>query len=177
MKKHPGNILITGLPGVGKTTVIQKLCEMAKRLNPAGFYTHEIREVGIRKGFELVSLDGRRGLLAHTDIKGPARVSKYGVDVSGFEVFLDSLDLLQGSGNPIVIDEIGKMECHSEKFRSLIENLLASDRILVATIAARGGGFIADVKQRRDVTLLEVTVRNRHRIPGDILAMLQSETS
>ena len=41
MKK---NILITGLPGVGKTTLIKKLAEVLNDLNPIGFYTAEIRE-------------------------------------------------------------------------------------------------------------------------------------
>jgi Cdc6-like AAA superfamily ATPase len=52
------NLLITGLPGVGKTTLIRKLSEELKDLHPAGFYTQEIREEGVRKGFELISLDG-----------------------------------------------------------------------------------------------------------------------
>ena len=59
------NFLITGLPGVGKTTLIKKLSEKLKHLHPAGFYTEEIREAGQRKGFELISLDGKRGLLSH----------------------------------------------------------------------------------------------------------------
>jgi len=85
------NILITGLPGVGKTTLIKKLSEELKHLHPAGFYTEEIREEGQRKGFELISLDGKRGLLSHKDIKSPYRVGQYKVDIEGFENFLDSL--------------------------------------------------------------------------------------
>jgi nucleoside-triphosphatase len=44
------NLLITGLPGVGKTTLIKKLSEELKHLHPAGFYTEEIREQGQGKG-------------------------------------------------------------------------------------------------------------------------------
>ncbi len=44
------NLLITGLPGIGKTTLIKKLSEELKVLHPAGFYTEEIREEGQRKG-------------------------------------------------------------------------------------------------------------------------------
>jgi len=53
------NLLVTGLPGVGKTTLIKKLAEALKSLHPVGFYTEEIREEGERKGFELVSLEER----------------------------------------------------------------------------------------------------------------------
>ena len=71
------NILITGLPGIGKTTLIKKLSEELRNFHPVGFYTAEIREEGIRNGFELISLDGRKGLLSHIDIKSPYRVGKY----------------------------------------------------------------------------------------------------
>ena len=50
------NLLITGLPGVGKTTLIKKVWEELRHLHPVGFYTAEIREEVLRKGFELVSL-------------------------------------------------------------------------------------------------------------------------
>lgn len=41
MKK---NVLFTGLPGVGKTTLMKKLIEALNLFNPVGFYTEEIRE-------------------------------------------------------------------------------------------------------------------------------------
>ena len=41
------NLLITGLPGVGKTTLVKKLSEALKSLYPVGFYTEEIRERGL----------------------------------------------------------------------------------------------------------------------------------
>jgi nucleoside-triphosphatase len=70
------NILITGQPGIGKTTLIKKLSDELKYLHPVGFYSTEIREEGIRKGFELISLSGRKGLLSHTDIRSPCRVGR-----------------------------------------------------------------------------------------------------
>ena len=54
-----------------------------RHLEPVGFYTREIRERGIRKGFTLNSLDGTERLLAHVDLPGGTRVGRYGVDVAG----------------------------------------------------------------------------------------------
>jgi nucleoside-triphosphatase THEP1 len=40
------NILLTGVPGVGKTTLMITLSESLRELNPVGFYTEEIRGRG-----------------------------------------------------------------------------------------------------------------------------------
>ena len=106
MELKKKNILISGLPGVGKTSLIKKIVEALKDLRLVGFYTAEIREGSRRKGFELISLDKRKGLLSHTDIQSPHRVGKYKVDVKGFEAFLGSIPFLNPSTRLIVIDEI-----------------------------------------------------------------------
>jgi nucleoside-triphosphatase len=83
------NILVTGLPGVGKTTLVRRVGDQLKDLKCAGFYTAEIRKGGVRKGFELIDFAGRRRVLAHVRFKSPFRVGKYSVDVKHFEDFLD----------------------------------------------------------------------------------------
>ena len=169
------NILITGLPGVGKTTLVKKLVEELKQFHPVGFYTEEIREEGTRKGFALISLDGKRGLLSHTDIKSPHRVGTYRVDVKGFEVFLTFLPLLNPSTRLVIIDEIGKMECFSEQFKECLIECLNSEKWVLATIALKGSGFIEEVKRRHDVTLFEMTQRNRNSLLPDILREVQKD--
>lgn len=154
-------ILITGLPGTGKTTLIVKLAQELKALQPVGFFTEEIREGRVRLGFELQSLDGKKGLLSHVRWKSPHRVGKYGVDVPGFEEFLTSIPFDKPESKLIVIDEIGKMECLSLKFRNILETLLHSDKHLIATIALKGSGLIAAIKARPDVGLFEITEKNR----------------
>jgi nucleoside-triphosphatase len=113
------NFLATGTPGVGKTTIVHTLCKQLASFNPGGFYTEEMRKGGIRKGFALVSLDGKRSVLSHVNVKSSDRVGKYGVDVKSFETFLDSLHLKGTAGSLLVMDEIGKMECFSTAFVSL----------------------------------------------------------
>lgn len=162
------NVLITGLPGIGKTTLIKKLSEGLKDLHPVGFYTEEIREQGTRKGFELRSLDGRKAILSHVDLKSPYKVGKYAVDIKGFEDFLDAIPFFELFTSIIIIDEIGKMECLSKEFRKLLADVLGSKKIVVATIALKGGGIIEKIKKRNDVKLFDMTLSNRGSLLDEI---------
>jgi nucleoside-triphosphatase len=155
------NFLITGLPGIGKTMLVMKLAELLGDVRPAGFYTREIREEGIRKGFEIVGLSGGRSILAHADVKSPFMAGKYGVDVETLEGFLHTADLLSEKSGIVIIDEIGRMECYSKLFQELVVKLLDSDRIFVATIALRGDEFISRIKARKDTEIFVVLRENR----------------
>ncbi|KUG20685.1 putative atp-binding protein [hydrocarbon metagenome] len=155
------NLLITGAPGSGKTTLIRALADPLRGLHPAGFYTAEIREEERMVGFCLVGLDGRREILAHRDIGGPYRVGRYGVDLERFEEFLAAISLFDPGTGLIVIDEIGKMECFSAAFRHLIREALDSTVPCIATIAQKGGRDIERVKAREDVRIVTVTRKNR----------------
>lgn len=168
------HILITGLPGVGKTTLIRELAKRLSGYNPAGFYTEEIRDSqGTREGFRLVTLCGRKLILSHIHHRGPYRVGRYGVDVSGFEQLLAELDLGCAQSRLIVIDEIGKMECISRRFTDDMTTLLNSPKLLIATIAMKGEGFIGQVKGRPDCRLVMVTRENRDRLMSDLLSELE----
>jgi len=143
------------------------------RKKMAGFYTQEIRERGVRKGFRWKSLDGAEGTLAHVDIRGPRRVGKYGVDVAGFEKSVAGiLDIEQSGAELFVIDEIGKMECFSEKFVSAIHRLFASDRSVLATVAQKGAGLISEVKNHPAAKLFNLTHQNRDETIAEILQIL-----
>jgi nucleoside-triphosphatase len=76
-----------------------------------------------------------------------------------------------------LIDEIGKMECHCTPFITSMSALLGGPIPVLATIALRCGGFIAQVKKRPDVQVVEVTPANRHDLPGRIAAWIKQRTS
>jgi nucleoside-triphosphatase len=163
------NLLVTGVPGIGKSTLIRKVIDELGASKAAGFYTEEIRVDGVRKGFDLISLDGRKRKLAHIDLRSRFMVGKYRVNVYGFDRYLDGLDLAASKAPFVIIDEIGRMECLSRKFRHLIFELLDQDRIVIASIAQQGGGAIEAIKQRDDITLFEMNKRNREDLVTKVL--------
>lgn len=162
------NVLITGLPRSGKTTAILKIAERLGGLNPVGFYTRETREKGERRGFELVSLDGRKGILSHVDIESRHRVGKYRVDVEGFDRFLESVPFGNPASLVVIIDEIGKMESFSGRFKSIVVCLLDSARPVVATIGMKGDGFMEEIRKRPDVELFFLSPENRDDMVDEI---------
>jgi nucleoside-triphosphatase len=167
-----GNILLTGLPGIGKTTIIQKVVRDLTR--PAGgFYTREIREGSTRKGFRIISLDGREGLLAHRDFTGPFRVGRYGVNVADIErIAVNALEQALENSGCLIIDEIGRMELFSQRFQRCVLQCLDASTTVLGTIQRARTPFLDRIRSREDVEIITVTTTNRNDLPSNILRML-----
>ena len=122
------NLLFTGAPGCGKSTLIERIIKGLDR--PAcGFFTREIRERKRRVGFSITTLDGRSGILAREGLGGPHRVSRYGVCIEDIEQIAVPSMATEREGEIVVVDEIGKMECMSELFRNTLIAILDSDHL------------------------------------------------
>lgn len=166
---QPRILLLTGIPGVGKTTVIREVAECLPPSSVAGFYTAEMRESGRRTGFRLITFKGKEGVIAHIDFDHSYQVGKYGVDVAAIDQLVEAALQLDPASRLYLVDEIGKMECLSQGFVTAMRALLASGNIVVATIAYKGGGFIQEAKARNDVQVWEVTRSNRNDLPKRVM--------
>ena len=166
-------LLLTGNPGVGKTTLIRAIVARLKGIRCAGFYTEETRRGGQRTGFRIVTQDGQEGSLASLGMQAPT-VGKYSVHVEEFEkLVLPILNPVTRRADLYVIDEIGKMELLSRPFRTQVIELLAQPTNLLATITKRGNGFIHQLKHRKDVELIEVTRKNPDDLPEELAGKIK----
>ena len=167
------NILITGSPGIGKTTLILRLNDYLKdSYHISGFYTREIRRDGIRTGFNITTFSGIEKILASVAMKSQHRVGKYGVSVSNLNEIVNHLSHLADDPDFWLIDEIGKMESFSEHFRSFIEKIFVKSTPVVATISKSAGGWIADIRQHHNARLLDLNYDNRGSLLQDLVQIM-----
>jgi nucleoside-triphosphatase len=137
-------IFITGNPGCGKTTLIKEIAFHLKEkgISLSGFITEEIRKVHTRIGFEILNLKtSEKKVFASTENVTQYRFGKYYLDLLNFESI--ALKTFQ-SGDFVLIDEIGKMEFYSIKFKDLLIENLGKD---INIIAALHRDFVDDFKK------------------------------
>jgi len=149
------NILVTGPPRSGKSTLIGKVVQGINR--PAtGF-----RERGRRVGFSITTLAGKTGVLAHQDIKSRFRVGKYGVNLEDLDQIAVPSMLPSTLDQIVVVDEIGKMECFSRLFKETLIKVLSSANLVIGSVAIKGDRFIQSIKKRDDVSLVSISEDTR----------------
>lgn len=166
------NLLLTGRPGIGKSTVIARVIEQLTPQAAGGFWSEEIREEGKRTGFAIKTLSGENGILAHVNINHGPRVGRYTVNLQDIEqIVVPSLISALDNDQIIIIDEIARMELFSPTFANTVRRCLDTKRVL-GTIQVRHGGFVQEVRRRDDVQILEVTVANREVLPNQIFRMM-----
>jgi nucleoside-triphosphatase len=169
-------ILLSGRPGVGKTTALRRIVEGLEG-DTGGFYTREVRTGGRRTGFELVTLDGKHALLATSDpgmaLGHPVPFGRYRVDLEAIDTIgVPALLHALQQGLVVVVDEIGPMEIRSPRFREAILQILEGDVPVVGTIYARPQPFADRVKAHPRVRVPTITVENRDTLAGEVLAEL-----
>ncbi|KPJ64536.1 hypothetical protein AMK68_01400 [candidate division KD3-62 bacterium DG_56] len=172
MKRH---LLLTGPPGCGKTTVIQKLVDLlaAEAVPMYGFWTAEIREQGVRQGFEVELMSGQSGILAHVDLDHGPRVSKYRVNLSAMHSLVvpeirEALESSRERDAVLLLDEIGKMELHSVDFREVLREALLSPLRIVATVMEASDAFVDPLKERPDTEVVHLGAIDRDLLPLQI---------
>ena len=166
-------VLLTGRPRIGKTTVVRDLARRLSARRLAGFYTEEIRHGGLRVGFRAVTFACDQVTIAHVDFNQASRVGKYGVDVEAIDRLADETLGLQPGVDLYLIDEIGKMECLSQRFVGAVRRLFDASPWIVATVARAGPGLISEIRHFPGVILREVTPGNRDGLAGNISLWLE----
>ncbi|MEM2440695.1 MAG: NTPase [Candidatus Bathyarchaeia archaeon] len=162
-------LLLTGSPGVGKTTLLLKVVDAlrSRGYSVGGMVSREVRAGGTRIGFEILDLaSGKRGWLAHVNQKIGPQVGKYRVNIAdldsvGVEAILKALR----ECDIIAVDEIGPMELFSEKFRKAVQEAIESGKLVLGVVHWKARDKLVDaVKAHPDTEIFTVTFENRDKL-------------
>jgi nucleoside-triphosphatase len=161
-------LLLTGNPGVGKTTVLLKVVDAlkARGYSVGGMISREVRSSGERVGFEILDLSSnKRGWLAHVNQPDGPRVGKYRVNLNDLEgIGVNAILKAVEECDVVAIDEIGPMELFSERFKEAVKRAVESGKLVIGVIHWKARDrLMEEVKKREDGGIIEVTLENRNK--------------
>jgi nucleoside-triphosphatase len=163
-------MLLTGAPGVGKTTVLVRTADALKAqgVSVGGMISREVREGNVRVGFEIMDLtNNKRGWLAHVNQKSGPQVGKYRVNLQdlesiGAKAIVEAVEKCA----VVAVDEVGPMELFSQRFKQAVRQALNSEKLVLAVVHAKAKDpLINEAKQREEAEILTVTLTNRDGLP------------
>ncbi len=186
MHETKPKIGITGLPNVGKTATLAAICRKLERddfvvggmitraYRPppgderVGFYV-ENWETGEKEVFSSKEFDSK--FKTETD-DGVYHVDIDPLDRIGVKAILDSIE--DEEVDIIIIDEVGKMEMHSEAFNAAVKKALDCPKPIIMTLHKKSRNpLLQDLRRRDDVRILEVTAVNKNLLPYKIEKLLK----
>ncbi len=164
MKK---NLVLTGEPGVGKSTLLSKVIEKIETFPARAGICHSILTREIRNGETRVGFKMYENIIAHVDSKSDVRVSRYGVNIEAINDIVSTDELLRGKdvAHILCLDEIGEMQLKSEPFKKLAKKYLDSKNVCIATLSdVYHSRFTDAIRKRDDVEIIRVTKENREEL-------------
>ncbi len=169
-------LLLTGMPGVGKTTIVSRaVLDLRRRgLSVGGVCSKESKSGGRRVGFYMVDLmtDTREALAALTG-EGP-RLGRYRVNLKGLAEFAArAITEAIAYSDVVVVDEVGPMELLSPEFRRAVDSLVESAKPgLLVVHETMKEPLMEKIRGREDAELVQVTLENRDGLLAEVFTKL-----
>lgn len=163
-------VFLTGYPGIGKTTAIQKINNYLKLrgLKTGGFITLEEREGDRRVGFKIIDIsDLRSGWMAHISLFEGPKIGRYNVNIRAIDdIGVGAIEKALQEADVILIDEVGPMEMLSKMFRAALRRVMDSDKPAVLTLhRSYVNAGIPELRTDKETIVLQISKSNRDVIP------------
>jgi nucleoside-triphosphatase len=159
-------IVLTGAPGVGKTTAVLRVARELKErgVKVGGIVSRELRINNMRIGFEFIDLTSNdRSVLASITGNGP-KVGKYFVNVAGCNFAAERLTDAIRNSDLIICDEIGPMELKSKELIDSAKNLLYVDKKVIVVVHQKLQHLLTDEFRNKSSLLINLDLENREKV-------------
>jgi len=167
-------IVLTGAPGVGKTTAVIRVTRALKErgIKVGGIVSRELRTNNMRIGFEFIDLTTNdRNVLASITGNGP-KVGKYFVNLAGCRFAAERLTNAIRNSEVIICDEIGPMELKSRDFIDSVKDLLDADKKVIVVVHQKLQHLLIDEFRNKSSLLINVDLENREKVNQILLDRL-----
>ena len=169
-------IVLTGAPGVGKTTAVIRVASALKEkgVKVGGIVSRELRTNNMRIGFEFIDLttNDRKGL-ASISGNGP-KVGKYFVNVAGCRFAAERLMDAVRNSDVIICDEIGPMELKSREFKDSVKSLVDVDKKVIVVVHQKLQHPLIDEFRNKSSLLINLDSENREKVNVILLDKLST---
>ncbi len=171
-------IVLTGAPGVGKTTAVMRAARALKDrgLKVGGIVSGELRTNNMRMGFEFIDLiTNDTNVFASITGNGP-KVGKYFINLTGCRFGAQRLRAAAKNCDVIICDEIGPMELKSREFiDSVMMNLLDVDKKTIVVVHQKLQHPLTEQFRKKSSLLINLDLGNREKVNEILLDRLLLE--
>jgi nucleoside-triphosphatase len=165
------SIILTGAPGVGKTTIVMDVAQKlkARGVRVGGVVSREVRTGNVRIGFEFIDLaTNDRDVLASVTGNGP-RVGKYFVKLTGCRFAADRVKNALINSDVIICDEVGPMELKSNEFIDTVKYLPKTDKKAIVVIHQKLEHPLIRELREKPNSLININIGNREKVAKILL--------
>lgn len=165
--------LITGSPGVGKSTLIRRVLTQL-HVPVSGFET--------KKGSPLPGMEGHPVYLQAAEggqplLAGRADRRILEVRTEAFDRFAPHLLHPAPPGSIILMDELGIMESRSPAFCAAVLHLLDGDTPVIAAVKPKDTPFLTAIRSHPKARLFHLTPENREDLFPEVLSFVRQQLS
>jgi nucleoside-triphosphatase THEP1 len=159
-------IFITGQPGVGKSTLLQKILDYKKEAVIKGCIVDEIKEEKTRTGFKIRYISPHREtiLASKKEHLSDSYIEQYSVNINGIEKeLIPYMNEMINTQNVdyIIFDEIGRMQNTSPLFLQKLDKLLEKDTVILSSIVLENEEWAQKYKKADSHFNITITLENR----------------
>lgn len=148
---------------------------VSRRDHIGGFYTEPIMAGRIRRGVRIFTFDGQERMLAQKGLKSNLFLGKFGLDLNALEnVGVPALKLGLMTKQLMVIDEVGMLESMSERFKDTVQEVLDSDKPVLATLRPGAKPHSDMIKKLGDCRILTLSSSNYAAIKQQVRKWLDA---